>query len=40
MAEGFLNILYGDKYEAHSAGIESRALSKFGSKKHLVEIGK
>jgi len=26
MAEEFLNFLYGDKYEAHSAGIESRAI--------------
>lgn len=38
MAEGFLNTLYGHKYEAYSAGIEPTKVNPF-AVKVMVEIG-
>jgi len=38
MAEGFLNALYGDKYEAYSAGIEPAEVNPY-SIKVMAEVG-
>ena len=38
MAEAFLNKLYGDKYEAYSAGIEPKDINPY-VVKAMVEIG-
>jgi len=38
MAEAFLNKLYGDKYEAYSAGIEPREINPY-VVKAMAEIG-
>jgi arsenate reductase len=38
MAEGFLNALYGDKYEARSAGIEPAEVNPYAIKV-MAEIG-
>ena len=38
MAEGFLNALYGDKYEAYSAGIEPAEVNPY-SIKIMAEVG-
>lgn len=38
MAEGFLNALYGDRYEAYSAGIEPDRVNPY-AVKVMTEIG-
>jgi len=38
MAEGFLNALYGDKYEAYSAGIEPAKVNPYAIKV-MAEAG-
>lgn len=38
MAEGFLNALKGDRYEAYSAGIEPRKINPF-AVKAMAEVG-
>ena len=38
MAEGFLNALYGDKYEAYSAGIEPAEVNPY-SIKVMAKVG-
>lgn len=38
MAEGFLNALYGDKYEAYSAGIEHAEVNPY-SIKVMADVG-
>ena len=38
MAEGLLNALYGDGYEAHSAGTEASSVSPYAIKA-MAEIG-
>ncbi|MEM3737094.1 MAG: arsenate reductase ArsC [Candidatus Bathyarchaeia archaeon] len=38
MAEGFLNALYGDRYEAYSAGIEPTKVNPY-TVKVMAEIG-
>ena len=38
MAEGFLNTLYGDKYEAYSAGIEPAKINPYAIRV-MAEIG-